>query len=234
MKGAWSYPRVATAGALLVWAGAFWFIIGTDRLSLYLAARTTWLAPLGAVTLTAAGVGRLITSRVPNRESLSRGQFQNLAFLVVPAVVILALPPMTLGSYAAGRRSASVAGAYAPTTGASNAEGDLSLLDIFAMSYSNNLEALAPRAGTKSSFVGFVSREGSDAADEFQLNRFTVSCCPGDAVLISLRVVGAPPGAAKVDDWVRVTGNIYPIGDTVVVDATDVERVRRPKRPYLD
>ena len=234
MSRSWSWPRIATAAALLVWAAAFWFIIATDRLSFYLASRTTWLAPLGALTLTAAGVGRLMTSRVPQREPLSAGQLRNLALLVVPAVVILALPPLTLGAYAAGRRPASVTGAYAGTTQGDIAEGDLSLLNIFGLSYMNELHLLASRAGTTSSFVGFVSRDSSVAADEFQLNRFVVSCCPGDAVLISVRVVGAPPGGYKVDDWVRVTGKVYPIGKTVVVDATDVQKVPRPKHPYLN
>ena len=234
MSRAWSSARIATGCALLVWAAAFWSIIATDRLSYYLAARTTWLAPLGAITLTAAAIGRLATARVPHRERVSPGQLRNLALLIVPAVVILVLPPLTLGAYAAGRRPASITGAYAGTTESVLAEGDLSLLDIFGLSYMNELHLLASRAGTTSSFVGFVSRDSSAAVDEFQLNRFVVSCCPGDAVLISLRVVGAPPGGYKVDDWVRVTGKVYPIGKTVVVDATDVQKVPRPKHPYLN
>ena len=234
MTRSWSSPRVATACALFVWSGAFWYIIATDRLAYYLAARTTWLAPLGAITLTAAALGRLATSRVSQRERATRRQLGNLVLLVIPAIVILALPPLTLGAYAVGRRPASLAGPSASTTGADVTTGDLSLINIFELSYTNELHLLASRAGATSSFTGFVSRDSAAAVDEFQLNRFMVSCCPGDAILISVRVVSAPPGDHKVDDWVRVTGKVYPISKSVVVDATDVQKVPQPKHPYLN
>lgn len=233
MTSTWSASRVAMAVALSVWAAAFWFIIASDRISFYMAARTAWLVPVGAVTLTAAALGMLTTARVAHSEPLSKLQLRNLAVLVLPAVLLLAMPPLTLGSYAAGRRSATTAGGRVAATEADIGTGDLALLDIFALTYNDNLHLLASRAGTTSSFVGFVSRSAGAAADEFNLNRFAISCCPGDAVLISLRVVGVPPGAFEADDWVRVTGKIYPVGGSVVVDATDIEKVRRPKRPYL-
>ena len=233
MRG-WSLPRLGTAAALAIWASSFWFIIATDRLAFYLASRATWLAPLGAATLTIAAIGSLATARGPRREPISKGQLANLLFLVVPAIVVMAFPPLTLGSFAVGQRQVSVKGAYASTEAIDIEKGDLSLMDIFGLSYLGDLDLLASRAGSTSSFTGFVSREGNVAADEFQLNRFVVSCCPGDAVLIWLRVVGAPAGEFKADDWVRVTGDIYPIGKTVVVDAAEVEKVPRPRHPYLN
>lgn len=234
MTRAWNLPRLGTAIALSTWAASFWFIIATDRLAFYLASRAAWLAPLGALTLTAAAIGSFLTARGPHRASISGAQMRNLLFLVVPAVVVMAFPPLTLGSYAAGQRQVSVKGAYASTEPSDIATGDLSLMDIFGLSYMGDLDQLASRAGSTSSFTGFVSRDGSTAADEFELNRFVVSCCPGDAVLIWLRVVGAPAGEFKTDDWVRVTGKVYPIGKTIVVDASDVRKVPRPKHPYLN
>lgn len=234
MTRGWSVPRLATAAALAIWATSFWFIIATDRLAFYLASRTEWLAPLGAVTLTIAAIGSLATARGPRREPISRGQVANLFFLIVPALVVMAFPPLTLGSFAVGQRQVSVKGVYAATEAEDIDKGDLSLMDIFGLSYMGDLNLLAARAGSTSSFTGFVSRDGNVAADEFQLNRFVVSCCPGDAVLTWLRVVGAPAGEFKADDWVRVTGDIYPIGKTVVVDAAEVVKVPRPRRPYLN
>ena len=230
----WNLPRLGTALALSIWAASFWFIIVTDRLAFYLASRAAWLAPLGALTLTAAAIGSFVTARGADRASISPAQIRNLVFLVIPAVVVMAFPPLTLGSYAAGQRQVSVKGAYASIDPDDVTSGDLSLMDIFGLSYMGDLDQLAPRAGTTSSFTGFVSRDGSSAADEFELNRFVVSCCPGDAVLIWLRVVGAPAGEFKTDDWVRVTGKVYPIGKSVVVDAIEVEKVPRPKHPYLN
>ena len=219
---------------LLVWAGTFWFIIVTDRLPYYLASRTTWLAPLGAITMTLAGLGRLASARVGHPEPVSRKQLRNLAIVVVPALLVVVMPPVTLGSYAAERRGPSVRGAYVSVSNRDLDRGDLSLVDVFGLTYNGDLDQLASRAGSSSTFTGFVSRDPGTAAGEFSLNRFMISCCPGDAVNVEVRVVGAPPGEFKPDDWVRVTGSIYPVGDDLVVDASEVQRVSRPKRPYLN
>lgn len=234
MTMTWSLSRLATGFALAIWAAAFWFLIAADRAAFYFSSRTAWLAPVGAVTLTAAMVGRFLSARVSRPEPMTRRQLGTLAVLVIPALIITAVPPAALGSYAVGRRSTAIKGAYVSMSDRDLSKGDLSLLDIFGLSYTGDLDKLAPRAGSTSSFTGFVTQEPSDGADEFRLNRFMISCCPGDAVNIQLRIVGAPPGGFKADDWVRVTGKIYPIGAEVIVDATEVALVDRPKRPYLN
>ncbi|MBA2425896.1 MAG: hypothetical protein H0V60_02315 [Actinobacteria bacterium] len=233
MTTTWSRSRLATGFALAIWAASFWFLIGADRSAFYFSSRTTWLAPVGAVMLTAAMIGRFLSARVSRPEPVTRRQLGTLAVLIIPALVITAFPPAALGSYAVGRRTTAIKGAYVSMSG-DLTQGDLSLLDIFGLSYNGELDQLAPRAGSTSSFTGFVTRDPTDGADEFRLNRFMISCCPGDAVNIQLRIVGAPPGGFKADDWVRATGRIYPIGSEVIVDATRVQRVRRPKHPYLN
>lgn len=234
MNTTWSYNRLATGMALAIWAALFWFVIFADRTSFYFASRTTWLAPVGAVTLSLAMVGRLLSARSSHPEPLSRRQLRTLAVLVAPAILIMAVPPVTLGSFAVSRRSTAIKGAYVSMTGEDLTKGDLSLLDIFGLSYVGELDKLAPRAGSTSSFTGFVTREAGEGSGEFRLNRFMISCCPGDAVNIQLRIVGAPPGQFGQDDWVRVTGDIYPIGDGVIVDTSQVEPVKRPEHPYLN
>jgi uncharacterized repeat protein (TIGR03943 family) len=234
MTMTWSISRLATGLALAIWAAAFWFLIVADRAAFYFSSRTTWLAPVGAFTLTAAMVGRFLSARVSRPEPVSRRQLGTLAVLIIPALVVTAFPPAALGSFAVSRRSTAIKGAYVSMSGRDFSKGDLSLLDIFSLSYNGDLDRLAPRAGSISSFTGFVTKDSSDGADEFRLNRFMISCCPGDAVNIQLRIVGAPPGGFKADDWVRVTGKIYPIEADVIVDATDVESVDRPKHPYLN
>jgi uncharacterized repeat protein (TIGR03943 family) len=234
MTPVWSLPRLATAAAIALWAAMFWFIIATDRLAFYLASRTSWLAPVGAVTLSLAAVGAVIIARTAHAEPLRRSHLRNLTILVVPAVALMLFPPTTLGSYALSRRSNTIKGAYVSVSGRDISTGDLSLLDIFGLSYNGEIHRLAARAGSSSSFTGFVTKYPDGAADEFALSRFMVTCCPGDAVSIRLRVVGAPPGEFKTDDWVRVTGKIYPVGKEVVVDASEVVKVDRPERPYLN
>ena len=71
-------------------------------------------------------------------------------------------------------------------------------------------------------------------ADEFVLTRFLISCCVADALSVEARVVGAPPGKFDNDDWVRVRGNFYPLGNEVIVDSSEITRVPKPKRPYLN
>jgi len=234
MTTTWSHSRLATGFALAIWAGAFWFLLAADRTAFYFSSRTMWLLPVGAVTLTAAMVGRFLTARVSRPEPLTRRQLGTLAVLIIPALVVTAFPPAALGSFAVGRRTTAITGAYVSMSGRDLSKGDLSLLDIFGLSYNGELDKLAPRAGSTSSFTGFVTKEPSDGADAFRLNRFMISCCPGDAVNMQLRIVGAPPGGFKTDDWVRVTGKIYPIGAEVIVDATEVARVDRPQHPYLN
>jgi uncharacterized membrane protein YcgQ (UPF0703/DUF1980 family) len=46
-------------------------------------------------------------------------------------------------------------------------------------------------------------------------------------------VVNVPPGQFQANDWVEVRGSIYPLGKQVIVNATSVEAVLRPARPYL-
>ncbi|MGH2699345.1 MAG: TIGR03943 family putative permease subunit [Actinomycetota bacterium] len=91
----------------------------------------------------------------------------------------------------------------------------------------------ALRAGEAVDFTGFVTKDPGAPADEFVLARFLVSCCVADALGVNVRVVGAPPGRFEADEWVRVSGKFYPLGSDVIVDATNIERVKRPKRPYL-
>jgi uncharacterized repeat protein (TIGR03943 family) len=234
MTRVWSADRLAVAATLAVWAALFWFIMISDRLSFFLASRTYWLATVGAVALTVATAGRLVTARTTHREPLRPSRMRDLAILVVPALVIALVPPTTLGSFAVGRRSAGIQGAYTSSIATDIGTGDLSLVDVFRLTYNGELDRLSARAGSVASFTGFVSQAHGARAGEFVLNRFMVSCCPGDAVAVRVRVVGGPPGGLKADRWVRVTGRIYPIGQELVVDASEVTEVARPDRPYLN
>ena len=70
----WSPSRVATGAVLGAWASLFWFLLVTDRWSLYLSTRTFWVVPTGAILLTIAAVGRLMTARVPRPRSPCRAR----------------------------------------------------------------------------------------------------------------------------------------------------------------
>jgi len=207
----------------------FWFILATGRTSLYLSARTSWLVPAGAVLLSAAAVGRLVSSRVERPDHLGPRDSIVLGALTLPVVVLLALPPVTLDTYAADRRSAGI-GASARTV-----SGPIDFVDVgAAQSFEPAMQELARRAGDEVVLEGFVDREGGAATpDEFRLTRFIVTCCTADATIAQVRVVGAPPAAFPDDQWVRVTGRLYPVGREVLVAAEKVAAIPTPSDPYL-
>ncbi|HEX6263570.1 MAG TPA: TIGR03943 family protein [Actinomycetota bacterium] len=227
-----SSTRVAVGLALAAWAGVFWFLLVTGRWALYLSSRVFWVVPVGAVLLTAAALGRLLTARTERAEPLAVRDTWGLALVLLPVVAVLVLPPAALGSYAASRRSAS-AGFVTPAGDPSS--GEVTLVDVAGAMWSQTAaDALTERAGSEVSFVGFVVRREGTPADEFVLTRFLVSCCVADALSVQVRVVGAAPGAFEEDEWVRVRGTLYPLPDGVVVDAASVKAVPRPSQPYLN
>ena len=225
--------RVATSIVMASWTGLFWFLIVSGRTSLYLSARTDWVVPVGAGIMTLALIGRLASLRSPSTEDVSTRDAIGLSALVLPVVVLLALPPASLTSFAAGRRSSFV-GAGFVASAEDVATGDLSLTDVAgALRSDEAMDALAQRAGEDVTFVGFVNRDAGMPADEFILTRFLISCCVADALSVEVRVAGAPPGELKQDQWVRVEGKLYPLGREVIVDLTEITKVSRPEQPYL-
>jgi uncharacterized repeat protein (TIGR03943 family) len=230
----WSAAKLASSAAMAAWAGLFWWLLLSGRSFFYLSDRTDWVVPMGAIILTIAVAGQLWSARGPRPEPLGRGDAWRLGVIVVPVVATLVAPTASLGSYAASRRSSFVSSGYT-TTAADIESGELTLIDVAGAVRSREaMQALVQRAGSEVAFVGFVARDSAMPADEFLLSRFLVSCCVADALSIQVRVVGAPPGELEEDDWVRVTGAMYPLGREVIVDASAVESVPRPKRPYLN
>jgi uncharacterized repeat protein (TIGR03943 family) len=233
MNRSWNAHRLTTAAALAAWAGLFWTLLLSGRTALFLSSRTAWVAPLGAGLLTIAAAGRLLSSRTTHRSRLTPKTASAAGFLVLPVVAVLVLPPATLGSFAVARRSAVGAGYVA--SGADISSGPVTLNDVVAAMWSpKGMEQLSRRAGSTVSFVGFVDRREGMAASEFLLTRFVVSCCVADALSVQVRVVGARPDALQEDQWVRVTGTLYPLPQEAVVKASSIESVPRPARPYLD
>jgi uncharacterized repeat protein (TIGR03943 family) len=233
MTRSWSPQRVGTGVVLAGWAVLFWFVLLTGRTPLFLSSRTAWVASVGAILLTLAAAGRILSARVDQPVPLTRRGAGRLAFLAFPAVVLLILPPATLGSYAASRRS--LAGASFGASAGDVSTGQVTLGDVAAAMWSPEAaDALTDRAGSRVDFVGIVARTEGMPADEFLLTRFILTCCVADALSVQVRVVGAAPGTFKEDQWVRVGGAIYPLGRETIVQASEITTVPRPARPYLE
>lgn len=225
----YSAPRVAAGLALGAWAGLFWFLSIAGRTSLYLSSRTAWLVPLGAVLASLAALGRLATARVHHPERLSVRETWMFGVIVVPVVLLFTLPPATLDSYAVDRRSSS----SGIGSSARIVSGPIDLVDIAAARAVIDAEtALRARAGERVTIEGFVTEESGEA-DRFQLTRFVITCCVADATISYVTVVDAPPGGFHTDEWVRVSGPIYPLGSDILVQAESIERIEPPDEPYL-
>ena len=231
----WSPARLLTAAALSAWAMLFWWMLLSGRTSLYLSDRTAWVVPLGAVLLTVAVAGFVATARTSAPEPIERRAALSIALLTAPVVLMAASPPASLGSYAAGRRAGLVAAGAPAGSAGSIARGRVDFADVaVALRSRFAMRTLVERAGSPVEFVGFVDRTTGMPADEFYLTRFLVTCCAADAVSLRVRVVGAPPGELRQDQWVSVSGRIYPLGREVLVHASAVTPVKRPERPYLN
>ncbi len=228
----WSPLRVGTGMVLAAWAGLFWFLLATERTSLFLSTRTGWLVPSGAILLTIAAAGRLATARSHTVDPLQRRDAWVLGAIAFPVVVLIAMPPVTLGNYAIGKRASFVGSSIG--TSVRVVSGSLDFVDVAAaQSFDDASKALAKRAGEPIVLDGIVSADDGLPPDEFLLTRFIVTCCTADATIAQVRVVGAPPGAFEPDQWVKVEGRLYPIGREVLVAAEHVEAIPAPDVPYL-
>jgi uncharacterized repeat protein (TIGR03943 family) len=229
----WSPARVAGAVTIGAWASLFWFLLLSGRDAFYLSTRTDWIVPVAAVILSAAALGRLATARAITPEPIRRRELAVMAAMVVPVLLIAALPPATLGTFSAGKRTGFAGSGVAASAG-DIGTGELTLVDVAAGQTSPEGErALARRAGERIDFVGFVTRYADTPADEFLLTRYVVTCCVADATVAQVRVVNVTPGAFEDNEWVEVVGEIYPLGREVIVNAASIRSVPRPDRPYL-
>jgi uncharacterized repeat protein (TIGR03943 family) len=153
--------------------------------------------------------------------------------MIAPVLLVMILPQATLGTFSAGKR-AGFAGTGISTSASDIGSGALTLIDVAAAQTTPDGEkALAKRAGESVNFVGFVTRYGDTPADEFELTRYVVTCCVADATVAQVRVVNVTPGAYDDNQWVDVKGTIYPLGREVIVNASSIQTVPRPAKPYL-
>ena len=236
LRGGWSPARLAGGLVLTAWAAMFWWLLATGRVNLYLSTNTSWVVPVGAVLLTAAAIGRLASARGLESEPIGRREEIILALMVVPVILVMVLPPATLGSFSASKKTT-----YSPGITLSSSfydditsTSEITLLSVAAGQTSNQgSQALAKRAGADVDFIGVASRDPSTPADEFLLTRYVITCCVADATIVQVRVVNVSPGAIQPNDWVEVRGQLYPLGRTMLVNADSVAVVPRPAKPYL-
>ncbi|MEP6666628.1 MAG: TIGR03943 family protein [Nocardioidaceae bacterium] len=213
----------------------FGFLLLTRRVSLYLGPRTAWVVPVGVVViLGVTALGIFVTARTHEPGVLRRGEALTAVLLLVPVVLVMTSPRTTLGTFSASRKTQFSGPGLWTYFGTFNDTSPTTLQFVTAAKYwPQATELLAKRAGSPVDFVGFVQRDASTPADEFLLTRFVVTCCVADAAVVNVRVVNVPPGLVSNDEWVELTGQIYPIGNEIIVTATSVNPVPTPEVAYL-
>jgi uncharacterized repeat protein (TIGR03943 family) len=227
----WSPVRVATGLVLAAWGALFWMLLVTGRTYLYLSTRTAWLVPMGAGIFTLAAIGRLVTGRTTNEESLDKRSAWSLGLIVMPVVLVLALPPATLGTYSVGKRATFGGSAIGAT--ARDVTEPLDFVDIgAAQSFPDAMRQLEDHAGEPITLEGFVTKEAS-APDQILLTRYIVTCCVADATVAQARIVGLDPAQYLDDEWIRVTGFVFPFQREVYVQGQGAEQIPVPEQPYL-
>jgi uncharacterized repeat protein (TIGR03943 family) len=176
---------------------------------------------------------RFASAKSQRPERLGARDAWMLGLVVLPVVVLLAMPPATLGTYAAGRRSGFVGSGVSAASGSLEA-GQITLIDVAAAQSSKEGQAALRRhAGETVTFEGLVTAEPGAGPGEFLLTRFIITCCVADATIAQVKVVDAPAGQLRENQWVRVTGKLYPLGSDILVDASAVSPIPQPERPYL-
>jgi uncharacterized repeat protein (TIGR03943 family) len=223
------WTRLLRGLALLAWAVFFDWLWLSDRASLYVGPRTTWVVTFGAITLTAAAL--LYLSGVPTREpgkAPKASELGRLGVIVAPLIFAVMAPAVTLGAQAVDRKRSADGAALAKRLAEDG--GDLRLYELAAAASNSEwakLRGIEP--GMKVVFDGFVSRTERDGT--LELSRFMATCCAADAVPYSIDVE-LPENVASFDenDWVRVRGTVGPRRKTVV--ATSIEPTERPLDAY--
>lgn len=148
--------------------------------------------------------------------------------LLLPIIVVFAIAPPSLGSFAAGRSSGQVAAARGPLRLPAMRDGayDLTVTDVVARARSGayQLDGLAVR------LIGFVAPPGTPG-DGFLLSRFTIVCCAADARPSQLVVRGIEELPAR-DRWVEVVGHLRLRGDQLSLQGETLRVIPEPRDPY--
>lgn len=211
--------------ALASWAVFFSWCWTTGETTRYLGPRTAWVVPFGAITLGVAALASVFLVR--RNEDPSARRVAGALVLVAPLLVLIAVPSPSLGSLAAGRKSALAAPVLGPQAFDSS---DLGLRELaYAAAYPDYAPRLGIADGLEVDLVGFVHHE-PDSAGTFLLTRFYVSCCAADALPYSVPVMGADQ---TDDEWLRVRGHMVVSADGLIVEADSIEPIPEPDDPYL-
>jgi uncharacterized repeat protein (TIGR03943 family) len=164
--------------------------------------------------------------------------WSGIALIAIPVILGLVVPARPLGASAVGSQSMGSTTAVRPgntVTLQRAASGPKNILD-WLHDFALNSDPSA-YIGQSVDLVGFVYKDPRDAADQFWVSRFAITCCVADASAVGLLVKTDQAGALKVDSWVHVTGK-FNVGDFAgqqmpIIIPDKIEPTSQPDSPYL-
>ena len=227
--------RLARGLVLACWAGFFAWLHLSGEKTRYLGPRTYWVVVFGTIVLGAAALAHFVTARRGPRRDLGPRDAAGIGTLLVPLLVVAAVPSAQLGALAASRKTAGAGaasvGAIAPP--APEAGEAISFGEIHYASESPEYAAEAGIAeGMEIELTGFVTHPEGLPDGTLGLTRFQVSCCAADAVPYTVPLAVDP--ASRADDvWLKASGHLALRDGVYVLDPLAVTVVDAPADPYL-
>ncbi len=208
--------------------------------------RTYWVVPFGAIVLTASALAYAtgtLTRATPSRPSV--GELLGLVALIAPILAVLVVPKPSLGALAVEHKESTRA-----ATAAVPAPEDDYGLDIAQDTSDSAFSAIAlvdqsPELaesygvydGARVKLTGLVSKSSSRPGANFEISRFSTSCCAADALPYTVRVkpgAGLRTGIWPTDTWLEVGGVVRrEPGAGFVFVADRASQVEEPDNPYL-
>jgi uncharacterized repeat protein (TIGR03943 family) len=179
----------------------------------------------------------------------------NTGLLILPIIYTFAVPPDGLDDYARTRRVAYIE-SILHDKGRPLTEIDTGALllghdrldhrntsRVYEVSLTEIQLGIDSLAGESIKTIGRVSRDTRLPDGYFFVFRFVITCCAAHAMPISFPVrENAGASQFKDDDWIEITGSVYPekmaIGKFVydsmpVIYPIRVRKIEPPQNPYL-
>ncbi|MFM7678162.1 MAG: TIGR03943 family putative permease subunit, partial [Roseiflexaceae bacterium] len=161
-----------------------------------------------------------------------------LAFVLIPVALGLGVPPRPLDANAISTRLDSLNRvAQRPNTSAAilAAPHDTTQWNLYDWAVAMSIDT-APLVGQAVLVDGFVVRPADmpQAATEFMLARYVLTCCTADAGGVGMPVAWAHAASLNNDQWLRVAGVIARHADgQIFIVAQQITPIEIPRKPYL-
>jgi uncharacterized repeat protein (TIGR03943 family) len=210
-----------------VWCAFFCFIGFSGRLPLYINPRFSFLPILGAA-LSGAIALTLGLRQLRRGEGETRGDYSLVAWLLMPIVLGILIPPEGVGAFVASKRGGAAVSA--------DSEGVFSSTLQSGGEYaSTTLADLTKSSGEKPKKVSVEGQISLDSGKkgECRLTHYVMVCCVADLSPVSVEL-RYPSGFAPVNgQWVRVRADAHSGPDGVMLDAKFIQPLNQPSSQYL-